>query len=257
MTVRRYKKQAPLGSGLRIYGIHAVTAVVRMRPQDVAEVHVAPDLDNPRLARLRDEIASAGLPLIQSTRHELNRLSDNGTHQGAVARVARPPQPSESRLEELVAHVARPLLLVLEDIQDPQNLGACLRVASASGCAAVVAPRRNAVRLTATVWKASSGAVEYVELIRVASLPKSLRMLRSAGLATVGFDATATGTLYDADLSGPTALVIGGEGAGLGPAVRSECSELLAIPMTGELASLNLSVAAGVGLFEAVRQRGP
>jgi 23S rRNA (guanosine2251-2'-O)-methyltransferase len=172
-----------------------------------------------------------------------------------VARCSGPVAGDESRLRQLVADTAAPLLLVLDGVTDPHNLGACLRTADAAGVDAVVAPRDRAAGLGPTVRKVAAGAAESVPFVQVTNLARTLAWLAEAGVWRIGLAGEGEGTLHAADLRGPLALVLGSEGRGLRRLTREHCDLLLRIPMAGSVESLNVSVAAGVALFEARRQR--
>lgn len=193
-------------------------------------------------------------------RQELDRLAGNGPdglrHQGVLARMQAPAPGNESDLLELLTGLETPpLLLVLDGVQDPRNLGACLRSADAAGVHAVVVPRDRAAELTAVARKTAAGAAESVPLFVVTNLARCLRELRSAGVWLVGLAGEAETDLYQARLTGPLAMVLGAEGSGLRRLTREHCDELLRIPMAGSVESLNVSAATAVCLFEALRQR--
>ncbi|MXY25373.1 MAG: 23S rRNA (guanosine(2251)-2'-O)-methyltransferase RlmB [Acidobacteria bacterium] len=185
---------------------------------------------------------------------ELNRLASGGVHQGVVATI-RPPEPRAVR--DLVEGGAPALIVVLDGIEDPHNLGAIARTAEAAGASGLVVPTRRAAPLTAAAVKASAGALAHLPVAPVVNVARALAELRSAGVWTVGLDAEAPRTIYEIDLRVPVALVVGGEGRGLRHLVREGCDWLAALPLAGRLDSLNASVAAGIALFEAVRQRRP
>jgi 23S rRNA (guanosine2251-2'-O)-methyltransferase len=186
----------------------------------------------------------------------LDKLADGGRHQGVLAEVAARSGDPETQLEEaLEAAGPTPLLLVLDGVQDPHNLGACLRSADAAGVAAVIAPRDRAAGLTPVVRKVAAGAAEAVPFVAVVNLARTLRELKERGLWLVGTDDSADKSLHDVDLTGPLALVMGSEGEGMRRLTRECCDQLVSIPMAGAVESLNVSVATGVVLFEAVRQR--
>ena len=188
----------------------------------------------------------------RAERDELNRLASGGAHQGVVATI-RPPEPRAVR--DLVEDGAPALIVVLDGIEDPHNLGAIARTAEAAGASGLVAPTRRAAPLTAAAVKASAGALAHLPVAPVVNVARALAELRSAGVWTVGLDAKAPRTIYEIDLRAPVALVVGGEGRGLRRLVREGCDWLAALPLAGRLDSLNASVAAGIALFEAVRQR--
>jgi 23S rRNA (guanosine2251-2'-O)-methyltransferase len=227
-------------------------------PQRVRQVWLAQGNESAaRLQEVRTLAQDAGLVLHACAPDELDRLADGERHQGVVAELVPRPGDPETQLEEaLEALDDRPaLLLVLDGVTDPHNLGACLRSADAAGVAAVIVPRDRAAGMTPVVRKVAAGAAETVPLIAVVNLARTLRDLRERGLWLVGTADEAQRTIFDVDLAGPTVLVMGSEGEGLRRLTRECCDELVAIPMAGAVESLNVSVASGVALFEAVRQR--
>lgn len=240
-----------------LYGIHAVIALVTRRPAAVREVWIAGEARNPRLAELRGLTERNGIPLKQVSSGDLERRAGGVPHQGVVAEfdpaaITR----GERELGDLLSGIRQtPLLLVLDGVQDPHNLGACLRTADAAGAHAVIAPRDRAVGITPVVCKAASGAVGHVPFFQVTNLARTLRALREAGIWIAGADMDGETPLFSADLSVPLALVLGGEGKGLRRLTRELCDLRVAIPVGGAVESLNVSVAAGVCLYEAARQR--
>jgi 23S rRNA (guanosine2251-2'-O)-methyltransferase len=240
------------------YGLHAVQAVLKYQPESVQGLWVDRHRRDGRLRELTAAAERCGIALHAVERAELDRLSGSGHHQGVAARVAATVRPqSEHALGDLLAAVAGPpLLLVLDGIQDPHNLGACLRSADAAGVHAVVAPADRAVGLTPTARKVASGAAETVPFVQVTNLARTLRDLKQRGLWVIGAAGEAEATLYQIDFTGPVALVLGAEEKGLRRLTREVCDQLARIPLQGRVESLNVSVAAGVFLFEVVRQRG-
>jgi len=238
------------------YGIHSVRVLLLRHPQRVRRVMVAGGREAGRLAEVRALAQRAGVQLSTVEEAQLDKLAAGERHQGVVAELLPRAGDPETQLEEaLEAAGAAPLLLVLDGVQDPHNLGACLRSADAAGVAAVLVPRDRAAGLTPVVRKVAAGAAETVPLVAVVNLARTLRELKERGVWLVGTDDSAEKTLYDADLKGPVALVLGSEGEGMRRLTRECCDQLVAIPMAGAVESLNVSVAAGVALFEAVRQR--
>ena len=238
------------------YGIHAVRVLLSREPARVRRLLVAAGRDDGRLGGLRALARQAGVAVVDADTARLDGLADGGRHQGVVAELEPRAADPETLLEQaLESAAAAPLLLVLDGVQDPHNLGACLRSADAAGVAAVIVPRDRAAGLTPVVRKVAAGAAETVPLVAVVNLARTLRDLRERGIWLVGTDDAADRTLYDADLKGPVALVMGSEGEGLRRLTRECCDQLVSIPMAGAVESLNVSVATGVVLFEAVRQR--
>jgi len=240
------------------YGIHAVRALLTRHPHRVRRLWLADSWESAaRLQELRELATAAGVTVDAADGEELDRLAAGERHQGAIAEVAPRAGDPETQLEEALEALGDTpgLLLVLDGVTDPHNLGACLRSADAAGVAAVIVPRDRAAGLTPVVRKVAAGAAESVPLIAVVNLARTLRELKERGLWLVGAADDASRTLYDVDLTGPTVLVLGSEGEGMRRLTREACDQLVSIPMAGAVESLNVSVATGVALFEAVRQR--
>lgn len=237
-----------------LFGFHAVTVRLKTAPDSVEEVHVDATRRDARMRQFRERAAAAGVRVIDSDATRLAALVGNPRHQGVAARcTALAPKHS---LDDVLDDAEGPaLVLVLDGVTDPHNLGACLRVADGAGAHAVVAPKDHAVGLNATVAKVASGAAETVPYLMVTNLARTLGELKERDIRVIGTSDDAEATLYDIDLSGPVALVLGAEGAGLRQLTRKTCDVLVRIPMAGAVESLNVSVAAGVCLYEAARQR--
>ena len=240
------------------YGIHAVRVLLARNPERVRRLLVTSGRDAARLAELKSLAQRAGVQVGAADDASLDKLAEGGRHQGVVAEILPRAGDPETQLEEaLEAAQGAPLLLVLDGVQDPHNLGACLRSADAAGVTAVIAPRDRAAGLTAVARKVAAGAAETVPFVPVVNLARALRDLKERGVWLVGTDDTAEKTLFEADLKGPVALVMGSEGEGLRRLTRECCDQLVSIPMAGAVESLNVSVASGVCLYEALRQRRP
>jgi 23S rRNA (guanosine2251-2'-O)-methyltransferase len=228
--------------------------VLERRPETVLRASVLRDASG-KLAELERALAARGIAIERRARAELDRLSDGGVHQGIVIEVAAVPEFSIGDFEALVLERARALrLLVLDGVEDPRNLGACLRTADAAGIDAVVVPRDHSAKLTATAMKTSTGAAATVPVFRAPNLARALTWLKEAGVWVVGADAAAPRSLYQTKLAPPVAMVLGGEGRGVRRLTRDLCDELVYIPMAGSVESLNVSVATGIVLFELLRQ---
>ena len=239
-----------------LFGFHAVIVRLKTAPESVSEIHVDATRRDARMRQFVQRVTDAGAKLVESDAARLAALAGTPRHQGVVARVS--PLPLRHSLDDVLDEVeGPPLVLVLDGVTDPHNLGACLRVADGAGAHAVVAPRDHAVGLNATVAKVASGAAETVAYLMVTNLARSLNELKDRDIRVIGTADDAELTLYEADLSGPVALVLGAEGAGMRQLTRKTCDQLVRIPMQGAVESLNVSVAAGVCLYEARRQRGP
>jgi 23S rRNA (guanosine2251-2'-O)-methyltransferase len=238
-----------------IMGIHAVAAALRQGNR-VIEVWVDGRRQDRRMRELLQEAQDGRVEMHQTSAQELDRLVRQANHQGVVARIRLPQVYDEPYLQALLKRLqSPPFLLVLDGVQDPHNLGACLRTADAAGIQAVIIPRDKSVGLTATVCKVASGAAESMPLIQVTNLARTLKWLKQAGVWLIGTAGEAAQSLYQADLTGPLAIVMGSEGKGLRRLTREQCDLLVNLPMSGSVESLNVSVATGVTLYEAVRQR--
>ena len=239
-----------------VYGLHAVQSVLENQANRVSGILLQRGRSDGRIEIIERLARAAGIVVERRDGHELDQLCGSARHQGAVARLATAGPMGEGALDDVLDRAGpTPLVLVLDGVQDPHNLGACLRTADAAGVHAVVVPRDRAAGLSPTVRKVASGAAETTPLIQVVNLARTLRHLKDRGLWLVGTADESPQDLYAIDLTGPLAIVMGGEGDGLRRLTRESCDVLVRIPMAGSVASLNVSVATGVALFEATRQR--
>jgi 23S rRNA (guanosine2251-2'-O)-methyltransferase len=244
-------------SGELIYGIHAIEAALTHDPGNILELYFEGDSHNARLKELSERAREAGLKPHARDKVALDKMTGGARHQGAVARYRTPPPRSESELTALVEKAgAEALLLVLDGVTDPHNLGACLRSAEAAGVTAVVVPKDKAAGITPTVRKASAGAADRIAFFAVTNLARTLKGIKQQGVWLAGLAGDAPQDFYSLDLKGPLAIVMGSEGEGMRRLTRESCDFLAKIPMRGSVESLNVSVATGVVLFEALRQRG-
>ncbi|MGA8276904.1 MAG: 23S rRNA (guanosine(2251)-2'-O)-methyltransferase RlmB [Rhodanobacteraceae bacterium] len=240
-----------------LFGIHSVEAALRHDADNVIELFIESGAHNARLKTLSDQARELGIKPHARAREALDRMTGGGRHQGVVARYRAPAALDDKDLDRLVVDAGREaLLLVLDGVTDPHNLGACLRSAAAARVTAVIVPKDRAVGITPIVRRASAGAADSVPLVVVTNLARSLRGLKEAGVWLNGLASHADRSIYALDLKGPSALVLGGEAEGMRRLVRESCDFVACIPMPGAMDSLNVSVAAGVVLFEALRQRG-
>ncbi|QKE64627.1 23S rRNA (guanosine(2251)-2'-O)-methyltransferase RlmB [Aquipseudomonas campi] len=239
----------------KVYGVHAVEALLRHHPKRVKQLWLAESRHDPRVQTLVELAGQNRVPVGQKDRRELDEWAE-GVHQGVVAEVSPSQVWGEAMLEELLdRREGPPLLLVLDGVTDPHNLGACLRTADAAGALAVIVPKDKSATLNATVRKVACGAAEVIPLVAVTNLARTLEKLQQRGLWLVGTAGEAERELYQQDLTGPTVLIMGAEGKGMRRLTRDHCDYLVKLPMSGSVSSLNVSVATGVCLFEAVRQR--
>ena len=237
-----------------LFGFHAVTVRLKTAPQSVIDVHVDATRRDQRMRQFVERAQAAGARIVDSDDERLARLAGTSRHQGVVARV-NTLAAARSLDDVLDAVEGPPLVLVLDGVTDPHNLGACLRVADGAGAHAVVARKDHAVGLNATVAKVASGAAETMPYLMVTNLARTLGELKERDIRVIGLADDAPLTLYEVDLAGPVALVMGAEGPGMRQLTRRTCDELARIPMSGAVESLNVSVASGICLYEARRQR--
>ena len=238
-----------------VFGIHAVQALLDSDPQRFQEVFILKGRDDRRLQTLVKALEAQGIVIQVASKQVLDSKSEGAVHQGIIARVKPGRQYQEGALPDLLASLDSPFLLILDGVTDPHNLGACMRSADAAGVHAIILPKDRSAQLNATAKKVASGAAEHIPLIRVTNLARTMRVLQEANVWIVGTAGEADHTLYQSKMTGPMALVMGAEGEGMRRLTREHCDELISIPMAGSVSSLNVSVATGVWLFEAVRQR--
>ena len=239
-----------------LFGFHAVGVRLKTAPTTVMEIYYEPTRRDARMRQFLDRVKEAGVRLIEADALRIAKLAGSHGHQGVAARVQ--PIKTLHSLDDLLDALEgkeAPLILVLDGVTDPHNLGACLRVADGAGAHAVIAPKDHAVGLNATVAKVASGAAETMPYLMVTNLARTLQELKERNIWVIGTSDDAPKTLFDMDLKGPTALVLGAEGAGMRQLTRKTCDELVSIPMQGAVESLNVSVASGICLYEARRQR--
>ncbi|MCK9685917.1 23S rRNA (guanosine(2251)-2'-O)-methyltransferase RlmB [Scleromatobacter humisilvae] len=237
-----------------LFGFHAITVRMKTAPKSVIELHVEANRRDARMRSFVDRARESDIKIVETDGERLDKMAGTSRHQGVVARVEHVAMPHS--LDEVVEAIeGPPLLLILDGVTDPHNLGACLRVADGAGAHAIVAPKDHAVGVNATVAKVASGAAETVPYIMVTNLARTLNELKDFDIRIIGTSDDAEQDLYDLDLTGPVAFVLGSEGDGMRQLTRKTCDQLVRIPMAGAVESLNVSVAAGVCLFEALRQR--
>jgi len=245
-------------SSKNLFGFHAVGVRIKTAPKSVFEVFYDVQRRDARMRSFLDRARDSGIKLIESDGLRLAKMCGSHGHQGVVARVDALAQVTslDELLENLEAlGVKNPLLLVLDGVTDPHNLGACLRVADGAGAHAVIAPKDHAAGISAIVSKVASGAAETMPYFMVTNLARTLGELKERNIWCIGTSDDAEKTIYDVDLKGPVALVLGAEGEGMRQLTRKTCDDLVSIPMHGAVESLNVSVASGVCLYEALRQR--
>jgi len=239
-----------------IYGLHAVRTMLQRHPERVTAVRVAEQRDDPRAREIGELARQKQIPLQRVDAQVLKQKLGDAAHQGVVADIRPLPPWTEDDLLTALQTATAPLVLALDGVQDPHNLGACLRTADACGALAVVVPRDRAAHVTPVVRKVAVGAAETTPVVSVTNLVRTLKLLKEAGLWVIGADAAAPNRAHEVDLKGGVVLVLGAEGAGLRHLTAQTCDWMVRLPLLGAVESLNVSVAAGMLLYEAVRQRG-
>ncbi len=239
-----------------MFGLHAVESLLRRDPSRVGVLLALDGRDDVRMQTLLELAAQANVPVRRVSRGELDERAPGVSHQGVVAEVGVAPGLGEKDLPAFLDALHEPpFILILDNVQDPHNLGACLRSADAAGVNLVIVPRDKSAPLNGAARKVACGAADTLPLVRVTNLARAMKTLRDRGIWIYGAAGEADQTIYQTELAGPLALVLGGEGRGLRRLTREQCDGLVAIPLAGSVGSLNVSVAAGICLFEARRQR--
>lgn len=239
-----------------LFGMHSVEAVLSREPERILELMVLKGRQDDRLNKIIQAAREQGISINFLTRKTMDDKAREANHQGVIAN-ARPGRTfNEADLDQLLAANDKPLLLILDGVTDPHNLGACLRSADAAGADAVIVPKDKSASITGVVRKVACGAAETMPLIQVTNLARTMREIQQKGVWIVGTAGEADHSLYESKLDGSLAIVMGAEGKGMRRLTREHCDELVSLPMAGSVSSLNVSVATGICLFEAVRQRG-
>jgi 23S rRNA (guanosine2251-2'-O)-methyltransferase len=242
-------------SKIYVFGIHAVESLLTKQAERVLQLYILKERQDQKIQALIDLAQEKNIKIEFTPRQQLDRLVPDEVHQGVVASCRKAHAFTEKDLDNILEKSPKPFLLILDGIQDPHNLGACLRSADAAGVDAVIVPQDKSVGITPTVSKVACGAADTVPFIQVTNLARAMRDIKERGIWLFGAAGEATQSLYQSDLSGSVGLVLGAEGQGLRRLTREHCDMLLNIPMHGTVSSLNVSVATGIFLFEAVRQR--
>jgi 23S rRNA (guanosine2251-2'-O)-methyltransferase len=238
-----------------IYGLHAVRVMLERHPERVNTVRLAERRDDPRVREIDELARRHNRPIQRVDAHALKQELGDVAHQGVVADITPMPPWTEDELFAALENATNPLILALDGVQDPHNLGACLRTADACGAIAVIVPKDRAAQVTPTVRKVATGAAETTPVVAVTNLVRTLKMLQEAGLWVVGADAEGARQAHEVDLTGGIVLALGAEGTGLRHLTRQTCDWMVRLPQLGAVESLNVSVAAGMLLYETVRQR--
>ena len=240
-----------------IFGFNPIQQLLKTKPEKITEISVSTEKKDGRTQEIIELAKRVGIPVQRIDPKKLDKMFEDQNHQGVMAKIKPTAALTEADLPILIRNTPKPLFLILDGVQDPHNLGACLRTADAAGVTAVIVPRDNAVGITPVVRKVASGAADTVPLVQVGNLSRTMREIQELGVWIVGTSADCDQDIYDVDLKGSIAIVLGAEGVGMRQLTAKHCDFLAKIPMVGQVESLNVSVATGICLFEAVRQRKP
>ncbi len=247
-----------MSKSIIIFGFHAIQAQLDTHPEYLIQVYTLDTRNDKRLNTISTQLDALSIDIQRTTKAQLDKLSNQQTHQGIVAKILPPALPNQADLIPYIAQLKKtPLLLVLDSIQDPRNLGACLRSANAAGVDCVIINKDGSAPINALVHKTSAGALNQLKLFSVTNLARTIQALKKQNIWVIGLDGAATTSLYQIDFTTPSAIVMGTEGSGLRALTKKSCDQLAMIPMQGNVESLNVSVATGITLFEANRQRHP
>ena len=241
---------------IQIYGFHGIEAQLSANPECVLKVTLQSGRGDRRISEIVSQLDAHQINYSYIDKSKLDRLTKGEVHQGIIADIILPPLPGQDALIKFVESLgAKPLLLMLDSIQDPRNLGACLRSANAAGVDCVIINKDGSAPINALVHKTSAGALNQLKVFQVTNLVRAIKALQGLSLWVVGLDGETKSSLYQLNLTEPSVLVMGTEGKGLRKLVKNTCDQLVKIPMHGNVESLNVSVATGISLFEAARQR--
>jgi len=245
-----------MSKSINLFGFHSVEGLLITNPESIIKVSIQSNRKDKRAAELIKILAREKIPYLSSDRNELDRIAKGEAHQGVISEVILPPLLNEELLFKLISeNSSKPLLLILDSIQDPRNLGACLRSANAAGVNYVVINKDGSAPINALVHKASAGAINSLKIFQVTNLSRTIIEIQKRGIWVIGLDGNAKSTIYDVNLTDATAIVMGTEGKGIRRLIKETCDQIVTIPMSGNIESLNVSVATGIALFESKRQR--
>ena len=245
-----------MSKSIHIYGFHSIEAQLNSSPESIIKVFIQSGRSDSRMAKMNSLLSNQKINCLKIDKNKLDRLVKGELHQGIVAEVILPPLPGHEALVDFVTKLSSiPLILILDSIQDPRNLGACLRSANAAGVDCVVVNKDGSAPINAVVHKTSAGAINQLKIFQVTNLARTIKSLQAQELWVIGLDGDVTTSIYDINFIDPTVIVMGAEGKGLRQLIKKTCDQLVTIPMIGNVESLNVSVATGIALFEGRRQR--
>ena len=245
-----------MSKSINIFGFHSIESLLKTNPELIIKVFVQINRKDKRANDLINILSSQKIIFSLTDRNDLDRMAKGEVHQGVISEVILPPLLNEESLLKSISDItSNPLILVLDSIQDPRNLGACLRSANAAGVDYVVINKDGSAPINALVHKTSAGAINSIKIFHVTNLSRTIKEMQKRGIWVIGLDGNSKSTIYDIDLTDATAVVMGSEGKGIRQLIKKTCDQIVTIPMSGNIESLNVSVATGIALFESKRQR--
>lgn len=245
-----------MSKSINIYGFHSIESLLKTNPESIIKVFVQINRKDKRANDLINILTNQEINFSLTNRNDLERMAKGEVHQGVISEVILPPLLSEESLLKFISNnTSSPLILVLDSIQDPRNLGACLRSANAAGVDYVVINKDGSAPINALVHKTSAGAINSLKIFHVTNLSRTIKKMQKRGVWVIGLDGNSKSTIYDVNLMDATAIVMGSEGKGIRRLIKETCDQIVTIPMSGSIESLNVSVATGIALFESKRQR--
>ena len=245
-----------MSKSIYIFGFHSIESLLNTNPESVLKVFIQTGRKDVRVNNLNETLSDLKIPFLGVDKNDLDRLAKGEVHQGIISEVILPPLLTEDALLSSIEGLpTKPLILILDSIQDPRNLGACLRSANAAGVSHVIINKDGSAPINALVHKTSAGAINNLQIFHVTNLSRTIKLIQEKGIWVIGLDGDSPSKIYDVNLSDATAIVMGAEGKGIRQLIKKTCDQLVTIPMSGNIESLNVSVATGIALFESKRQR--
>ena len=245
-----------MSKSINIFGFHSLESLLKSNPERVLKVFIQTGRSDKRILSILDDLLIQRISFSKIDKNKLDLLAKGESHQGIIAEIILPPLPGETILIESIKNSSKkPLMLILDSIQDPRNLGACLRSANAAGVDYVVINKDGSAPINSLVHKASAGAINSIKIFQVTNLVRTIKAIQKEGLWVIGLDGNSSTSIYNVNLADPIAIVMGAEGKGIRLLIKKTCDQVVTIPMSGNVESLNVSVATGIALFESMRQR--
>jgi 23S rRNA (guanosine2251-2'-O)-methyltransferase len=245
-----------MSKSINLFGFHSIESLLTTNPELIIKVLIQSNRKDKRVAELINSLTRQKIPFFSYDRNNLDRIAKGEVHQGVISEVKLTPTLNEESLLKLISeNLSKPLLLILDSIQDPRNLGACLRSANAAGVDYVIINKDGSAPINGLVHKTSAGAINSLKIFHVTNLSRTIKNMQKRGIWVIGLDGNSKSTIYDVNLCDAVAIVVGAEGKGIRRLVKESCDQVVTIPMSGNIESLNVSVATGIALFESKRQR--